>query len=135
MIQNIDRKIQILSNINISGTLTKLANSLFMSQPYISHLIKEMEDEYELKLVNRSTRPISLTHAGEVVLDNLKQVKMVQDTMNNNIINLKRLEQHEITLVFNSLIETEKIVKISKILLSQFHNLEFNFVTNGDSAK
>lgn len=72
---SLEKKIQILENVNTSETITKLAAKLYLSQPYVSRLLKEMETEYGLILVDRQDKPISLTNAGRIVLNDFKMPK------------------------------------------------------------
>lgn len=45
---NLRREIQILEGAQYTATLTTLAEKLYLSQPYISRLIKKMEDNYQI---------------------------------------------------------------------------------------
>ena len=81
---NLRREIQILEGAQYTATLTTLAEKLYLSQPYISRLIKKMEDNYQIKLVNR-TNPLSLTKAGESILNNMKEIQAAEDNLHTNI--------------------------------------------------
>ncbi len=127
----LEKKINILDNVNSSQTITELANKLYLSQPYISRLLKDMEKEYDVSLVNRDERPISLTDAGVVVLNDLKQIQSDQVQMNKNLARLKQARNHEITIVLNSSFCEEDTVAVSTGLIKNFPNLKFNFTLNG----
>ncbi|MBN2795663.1 MAG: LysR family transcriptional regulator [Clostridia bacterium] len=60
--------------INDSGSLNKAAANLFISQPYLSAVIRELEHELGYKLMNRSNRGITLTEEGKIVLDHGKSI-------------------------------------------------------------
>ena len=47
------------------GTFTRAAQELKMSQPAVSDLIRRLEDELGTTLFHRTTRSLTLTHAGE----------------------------------------------------------------------
>lgn len=45
-------------------TLADVSENLYLSQSYVSQIITRAEHDYGIKLVNRSSMPISLTEAG-----------------------------------------------------------------------
>lgn len=63
---------EVLRTINYSKTITEVAERLYMSQPYISKVIKENEKKFNVKLVDRKTIPISLTDIGMKMMDDLQ---------------------------------------------------------------
>lgn len=128
-----DNLIKILQGVNYSRTITELADSLYLSQPYLSRLIKEAENKYGVKIVNRTTKPISLTNAGKVVLDNLKQIQDDRERMAKSLDNLKRIEHQSITIAFNSLISNATILELLDDLFQNFPDANFNIITDGRS--
>jgi DNA-binding transcriptional LysR family regulator len=55
-------------------SFTRAAESLHISQPSISKMIKNLEDELGVVLLDRSTRGVELTDAGEAVFARAQQV-------------------------------------------------------------
>ncbi|MFN3889596.1 MAG: LysR substrate-binding domain-containing protein [Beijerinckiaceae bacterium] len=51
------------------GTLAKAAQDLQISRPMVSFYLKQLEDHLGVRLVNRTTRQLSLTEAGREYLD------------------------------------------------------------------
>src|SRR5436190_22521484 len=52
----------------------RAAERLRLAQPALSAQIKSLEDELELRLLERTTRSVKLTHAGRVFLDEARAV-------------------------------------------------------------
>jgi DNA-binding transcriptional LysR family regulator len=50
------------------GSFTRAAKQLGVSQPALSHALKELENRLGLRLLNRTTRRVSTTEAGERLL-------------------------------------------------------------------
>lgn len=55
-------------------SFTKAASSLGLSTPSLSHAIRCLEDEFGVRLFNRTTRSLALTEAGEQLLSHLSPV-------------------------------------------------------------
>lgn len=128
---SVEKKIQILESVSSSETLTKLAAKLYLSQPYVSRLLKEMEAEYGVTLVNRQEKPISLTNAGQVVLNDLTRIRNAQVRMHQNLRNLQRISNHEVTIVMNSSLCEADVLNLTTALIEHFPHIQFNFVING----
>ena len=82
------RHLQTLSALRAHGSLAAAADELHVTASAVSHQLKELENYYGVKLVNRRSRPLTFTPAGNVVLklaDNI--LPQVVRTKNN----LKRL--------------------------------------------
>lgn len=56
------------------GSLTKAAEELFVSQPYLSKVVREVEDEYHIIIFTRGKNGISLTGNGRVFIDTARQL-------------------------------------------------------------
>lgn len=51
------------------GSISRAAENLHLSQPYLSKIVKEMENEFQISLFTRSRRGISLTESGRLFID------------------------------------------------------------------
>lgn len=60
------RKLEIYYTVSKTLNMTQAAKELYISQPSISQVIKELEDDMGVKLFQRSGRRINLTREGEV---------------------------------------------------------------------
>lgn len=72
---------------------TKASESLHVSQPSISKMIKSLEVELQVTLLDRSERKVELTDAGKVVYDQaLKILQMMEDIHSsvNEVVHVKR---------------------------------------------
>lgn len=64
----------ILSKILEHGSMSKVARELGISASAVSQHLKQLEQFYNLKLLNRTTRQISPTSAGKVIWDGARQI-------------------------------------------------------------
>jgi DNA-binding transcriptional LysR family regulator len=67
-------QMRIFVRIVDSGTLTAAANTLHTSAGAMSRAVSELEGRLRTRLLNRSTRKISLTSAGQAYLERCKQI-------------------------------------------------------------
>ncbi|GJM70428.1 hypothetical protein HMSSN036_26440 [Paenibacillus macerans] len=50
-----------------TGSLTQAANALYLTQPSVSHAIKQLEESFGLTLFYRNSKGVSLTQEGAVL--------------------------------------------------------------------
>ena len=62
-------------------SFSKAAQKLYVSQPWLSSVVKKVEQEIKTPLFNRSTNPISLTPAGEYYIQQVEKVMAIETDM------------------------------------------------------
>lgn len=82
-------QLQYLVALSKHQNFTAAAEHCFVTQPTLSMQILKLEDELNLKLINRSTTPISLTSAGKKIVRQakiiLREADRVKDIANQEI--------------------------------------------------
>ena len=63
-----DRRLQVFHAVAKHGSFTRAAEHLFMTQPAVTFQIKQLEEHFDTRLLDRGHGKISLTPAGEIVL-------------------------------------------------------------------
>jgi len=63
-----DRRLQVFHTVAGVLSFTRAAEILHMTQPAVTHQIRQLEQELNARLFDRSNNRISLTEAGEQVL-------------------------------------------------------------------
>lgn len=71
------------------GNLSAAAKYLGLSRAVVSYHLKKLETQLEVKLLNRSTRSISLTEAGRAYYDRCRVIAEQANAANQHIENLK----------------------------------------------
>jgi len=62
------------------GSFSKAAQKLFVTQPALSLAIQRVEQQIEMPLFDRSSRPLALTAAGQAYIDTIeKEMRLEQD--------------------------------------------------------
>lgn len=108
----IDLKIKTLLTVAEEKNFTKAANKLNLTQPAVSHQIKELEDELQEQLFIRKKGDIIPTPIGDIVLNYARKFvamhnKMIDDIKHNHKINIKlgithTAESNKITEIIGS---------------------------------
>lgn len=62
-------------------SFSKAAQKLYVSQPWLSSVVKKVEQEIKTPLFDRTTNPISLTPAGRYYVEHVEQVMAIEDEM------------------------------------------------------
>ena len=76
------QQLRALAAVFETGSFTLAAESLQLTQPAISHLIKRMEDELGQPLVVRGRR-LQLTDAGQMMVDTaVRALRLVDESVN-----------------------------------------------------
>lgn len=76
-----DRRLRIFHAVAKQGSFTRAAESLFMSQPAVTFQIRQLEDRYQVRLFERGHGRISLTPAGQLVMDYAEKIISLSDEM------------------------------------------------------
>ena len=91
------RQFRILEAVVEHGSYTEAAKALYMTQPAISMQIKQMEEQIELPLFERTGKQIALTDPGRELLHyarNIRQQLEEADLMMQELKGLKRGKLH-----------------------------------------
>ncbi len=71
------------------GNFVKAANKLDLSPQLVSKYVAQLEDSLKIRLLNRTTRRVHLTEAGQAYFDRCHQVLLDIDDMENALTNLQ----------------------------------------------
>lgn len=73
-----ERDLISLENLARYGSFVSAAERMKVAQPYLSKYIREMEARYGAPLVNRTTKPITLTAVGQGLLERLREINVLE---------------------------------------------------------
>jgi DNA-binding transcriptional LysR family regulator len=71
---------------------SKAAKRLFVTQPSLSQMISNLENQLNVQLFDRSTSPIRLTQAGEIFVEYAMKVKFEEKNMVKRLSDLQELK-------------------------------------------
>ena len=123
-----ERTIAILRGIDRYGNMTKIGEKLYLTQPYISRVIKSLETDYQVDFVDRSQHPLRLTYAGKYYLEKLIAISRFSNEIEHTMHEFSGQHVGQVTLGINptlSLIVTPIILaKFQK----QYPNIQVNLI-------
>lgn len=74
-------EMQYITEVLKCGSISKAARKLYMSQPLLSQKIHNVERELNIEIFNRHTYPISLTYAGEKIVESFKEILNIKNNL------------------------------------------------------
>ena len=72
-----------------SGSFTEAASQLFISQPALSQVIRQIESELGMPLFDRIAMPLRLTPAGQEYLRAARQIASIENELSSRIGEMK----------------------------------------------
>lgn len=90
IINDMDAKLLTFIELSKVNSFTKAARSLNLTQPAVSQHIKQLEQEYNVKLFNRTSNGLSLTKEGEIILKYALRIQSLYSDMARKIKDNKR---------------------------------------------
>jgi DNA-binding transcriptional LysR family regulator len=83
-----DRRLQVFHAVAKQSSFTKAAETLFMTQPAVTFQIKQLEEHFDTRLFDRGHGKISLTAAGEVVLEYAERILSLSAELDTRVSEL-----------------------------------------------
>lgn len=80
-----DRRLQVFHTVAGVLSFTRAAEILHMTQPAVTHQIRQLEEELNTRLFDRSNNRISLTAAGEQVLGYADRIIALYEDMSQSV--------------------------------------------------
>jgi DNA-binding transcriptional LysR family regulator len=83
-----DRRLQVFYTVAKQLSFTKAAEQLFMTQPAVTFQVKQLEEQFNTRLFERSHGRIALTPAGRLVMDYAERVLTLTEEMDMRVAEL-----------------------------------------------
>ena len=65
------------------GSINKAAQALYISQPHLSHIIRDIESEVGMELLRRTKQGVTLTPEGEKFLEHARAILREMESLKN----------------------------------------------------
>ena len=112
------------------GSITKAAEELFVSQPTISFCLKELEDEFGVKLFHRRHNRLVLTVEGQFFLDKVNYILQSVDTLATQMKNMGNNHNH-IKIAVPAMISTFLFPRMFNTYVRLYPEVELEMLETG----
>lgn len=124
-----DKDWQILKVLYDKKNITKAAETLFTSQPAISNRLRQMEEEFGVKIVRRTSKGIYFTPQGEYLAKSANAVLLQIRQIKDQVLNMEEDVTGTLRLGASNYFTKYKLPNLLKQFKTLHPNVEFK-VTN-----
>ncbi|MBM7649622.1 DNA-binding transcriptional LysR family regulator [Bacillus ectoiniformans] len=125
------KHLQYFIEVTKFNSFTKAADHLFITQPTISKMIKNLEMEIGIPLFDRSRKELILTDAGKVVLEQAKLIDKAFQNLDTEMDNLSGLKKGHIRIGLPPLLDPRFFPKMLGHFHETYPNITFQLVEDG----
>lgn len=120
-----------VSNFN---SFSKAANHLFITQPTISKMIKNLEAELGVELFDRSRKKLALTDAGKILLEQAKLVNKAFRNLETELDNLLELKTGHIRIGLPPIFDAHFFLKVIGLFHEKYPGITFQLKEEGSKS-
>jgi DNA-binding transcriptional LysR family regulator len=125
------KQLQYFIEVSKFNSFTRAADRLFITQPTISKMIKNLEIELGVTLFDRSRKQLILTDAGRIILEQAKLVDKAFQNLELNIDNLTGLKSGHIRIGWPPIFNAHDFLRIVGMFHEQYPGITFQFEESG----
>ncbi|RCW50288.1 LysR family transcriptional regulator [Paenibacillus prosopidis] len=81
-----------------TGSLTQAAKALYLTQPSVSHAIKQLEDSFGITLFYRNSKGVELTQEGAILYSYIEQSQILISLAEEKMAALRNLDSGELRI-------------------------------------
>lgn len=105
-------------------SITKAAQSMYISQPYLSSYISRLEEDLGILLFDRNSKPIAPTLAGEKYINMANEILALHKDLKEEIINIENHSSGRLAIGIPRMRATFLLPHILPIFYDRFPNVE-----------
>ena len=113
------------------NSFSRAADALFITQPTISKMIKNLEQELGVVLFDRSRKQLTLTDAGRVILEHAKLIDHAMKNVSMELSNLLELKKGQIRIGLPPIFAAHHFLEIMSKFHKQYPGITFQLVEEG----
>lgn len=118
--------------VHKTGSFSKAAQNLFLSQPALSTAIRKTEKQLGYNIFNRKTSPLSLTEEGEVYIRALEQIHIIEQERDARIDEIRHCSNGHIHIGGTNFFVSYMLPPIMEQFVDSYPGITFE-ITEEDS--
>ncbi|HBV40677.1 MAG TPA: HTH-type transcriptional activator AaeR, partial [Erwinia sp.] len=111
------------------GSFTAAANHLQMSVSAVSQIVARLEDELQVKLLNRSTRSLGLTEAGKIYFQGCRRMMFEAQQVHEQLYAFNNTPVGTLRIGSSSTMAQNVLANMTAEMLKEYPGLTVNLVT------
>ncbi len=128
------KQLEAFVQIADSGSFSKAAKELYLTQPTISAHVSTLEKELNTRLFVRNTKEVKLSDSGTVLYDYAKQMIILQKQIEDAFAVREEKSQQRITIAASTIPAQYLLPDILSAYLEKYPNQQFKII-EADSAQ
>jgi len=125
------RHLRYFLEVGKQKSVTRAAETLHISQPALSKMIRSLEDEIGIPLMIRSNKQNEITDAGNVVIEYAQKMTSLMDEMNSTLNDLTHLKRGKIHIGLPPIIGSLFFPKVMAKFHRDYPNIEIKITEYG----
>ena len=110
------------------GNISNAARALYISQPYLSKYIRNLEKELGIELINRNVIPVTLTYAGERYLNYMEEIEQLYVKMKHEIEAITNMKKGRLKLGINPILGSHTLYNILPQFILNYPGIEIKLI-------
>lgn len=123
-----EREMKYILQVAEDRNFSHAAKKLYVAQPSLSQCIKKVEQELGVELFDRRTNPLSLTYAGKLYIEKVKQIQQVKTEFTRQIEDISHLKCGHLSIGSSHSRTAYLLTRILPRFQSEFPGIELNLV-------
>lgn len=115
-------------------SFSKAAKKLYVSQPWLSSVVKKVEQEIKNPIFDRTTSPISLTEAGRYYIEQVERVMEIEDDMRSHFARLGSPEEMSLHIGSSTFFCTYVLPRLMKEFQALYPQITLTFTEGNNEA-
>lgn len=128
------RSLKALVTVAREGGFSRAAQKLHLTQSAVSKAVKHLEDELQLPLLDRTTKPIQLTEAGRRVYQKAVTILAESETLKSELQDLRGLKTGTLRLGLPSIGSTIVFAHWFAVYRRQFPGVSIHLTEGGSKS-
>lgn len=125
------RHLQYFIEVAKQRSFTKAAQALFITQPTISKMVRNIEDELGVELFDRKLRKMELTDAGRIIFEQAQDIVNAFENLSTELNDLMNLKKGRVTIGMPPMVGSSFFPLIIEKFHEEYPGIKVQLVEDG----